>query len=635
MFKEINQGGSHESNPLGGVPMGLNNQGVPVTYEEGETSIPTDTGEYVFSDRLKVTKDMAKRLSLPKSLIGKSFADASKHFNNKFKDRTDKISESTKNKLLDGLVEAQEFVKQEEAAKIANAMGTNSTEVPDMMGGQVPPEMAQFAQQPMMWGGDSGGQGSGGGFMAGIGGMLGGFGQGMNSNNDDPGRPQDETSTAWEGTKDVVSNFGPFFKLFRGVEQMGKGAGQAIGGDEGGDFTTGFLDPMHNKFRKDYSFGEKLAGIDPLAAGMLAMRKNKELRNKAKREETAQLSQLTGDSYAKGGHVKHMPDGGYRNAPSPYDPFLGNHLKPFQRGMNFNPNNWNPSNNFGDGLMQGTMDDLVINVNRNKPEVAPLARTTTTTSNTPAEDSTTDGKKKSSKDPLRALRYAPILMNAYQLSQLKKPTAQAPMVDDAKARRDYVDTNAALERINSESNSAINTLTQTGMSGGALRNSITSTMLNRSRALGDTALKADAMNKQIDSQADQIDRQTNLRNMAEQARVREIYDRDLGMYNSNKSGLLGQLGNDIGGLGSEALNRDLVREMYGYGWDGQYVTDKDGNKSSPSEFIAKHGRAAWDWIQSMYKGRRGNELTDETKGQVATAFNSFAGNPLGRSFNNR
>lgn len=608
MLKEINQGGSHESNPLGGVPMGMNNQGTPVTYEQGETAIPTDTGEYVFSDRLKVTKDMAKRLSLPKSLVGKSFADASKHFNNKFKERTDKISESTKNKFLDGLVEAQEVVKQEEAAKIANAMGLNSTEVPDMMGGQVPPEMAEFAQHQMNLGGytdDLATTGSldqapaidGVGISnpnkgAGIAGALGSL------------------SSAVGGSTGnlALSRAGTYASIGGTVGSVIPGVGTAIGA----------------------AAGAVVGGV----SGLVAQGKRDQEASDKRDVEANKIRDMFTDNYAKGGHVKHMPDGGYRNAPSPYDPFLGNHLTGFQRGMNLNPNNWNPSNNFGDGLMEGTMDDLVINVNRNKPATAPLARNTASTPNTPAEDSTTDESKKRSKDPLRALRYAPILANAYQLAKLKKPTAQAPMIDDAKARRDYVDTNAALERVNSESNSAINSLTQTGMSGGALRNSITSTMLNRSRALGDTALKADAMNKQIDSQADQIDRQTNLRNMAEQARVREIYDRDLGMYNTNKSGLIGQLGNDIGGLGSEALNRDLVREMYGYGWDGKYVTDKDGNKSSPSEFITKHGRAAWDWIQSKYKGR-GDELTDETKDQVATAFNSFAGNPLGGSYKNR
>ena len=46
-FNEFNEGGSHEINPLGGIPVGNN-----ASVEQGETSINTNTGKFIFSDRI-------------------------------------------------------------------------------------------------------------------------------------------------------------------------------------------------------------------------------------------------------------------------------------------------------------------------------------------------------------------------------------------------------------------------------------------------------------------------------------------------------------------------------------------------------------------------------------------------------
>ena len=71
---EFKEGGSHEENPLGGIPQGMGSNGKMNTVEEGETR----RGDYVFSDRLKITDDMIKKYNLPKNLKNKTFADASK-----------------------------------------------------------------------------------------------------------------------------------------------------------------------------------------------------------------------------------------------------------------------------------------------------------------------------------------------------------------------------------------------------------------------------------------------------------------------------------------------------------------------------------------------------------------------------
>lgn len=49
---EFNVGGTHEQNPLGGIPQGLNPQGKMQTVEQNETKFKFKDGDYIFSNRL-------------------------------------------------------------------------------------------------------------------------------------------------------------------------------------------------------------------------------------------------------------------------------------------------------------------------------------------------------------------------------------------------------------------------------------------------------------------------------------------------------------------------------------------------------------------------------------------------------
>lgn len=51
-FNQYNVGGLHETNPYGGIPVGMGSNGLPNTVEQGETSFDFDDGTYIFSDRL-------------------------------------------------------------------------------------------------------------------------------------------------------------------------------------------------------------------------------------------------------------------------------------------------------------------------------------------------------------------------------------------------------------------------------------------------------------------------------------------------------------------------------------------------------------------------------------------------------
>lgn len=107
---EINEGGSHEDNPLEGVPMGIDSEGIPNLVEEGETVY----NNYVFSDRMEVPDFMYRELGLGGIARGKrkhgiSFADASKKLAQESSQRpNDPISQAGLEASLGRLAEIQE-----------------------------------------------------------------------------------------------------------------------------------------------------------------------------------------------------------------------------------------------------------------------------------------------------------------------------------------------------------------------------------------------------------------------------------------------------------------------------------------------------------------------------------------------
>jgi len=107
-LQEFNSGGSHESNPNGGIQQGIGANGKPNLVEEGETKHE----DYIFSDRLKIDKSIAKEFKLPKGLTSKTFADASKFLNKEAKERpNDPISRNAIKANLSKLTAAQEGLK--------------------------------------------------------------------------------------------------------------------------------------------------------------------------------------------------------------------------------------------------------------------------------------------------------------------------------------------------------------------------------------------------------------------------------------------------------------------------------------------------------------------------------------------
>ena len=110
-FTEINNGGTHEQNPNNGVQIGNDSNGVPNLVEQGETIY----NDYVYSNRLKLPKDIQKKYNLGDI----TFAEASKKFAKATKEMpNDSIARRTLNSQLNELKDSQEELKaKKERAK--------------------------------------------------------------------------------------------------------------------------------------------------------------------------------------------------------------------------------------------------------------------------------------------------------------------------------------------------------------------------------------------------------------------------------------------------------------------------------------------------------------------------------------
>lgn len=86
----VGNGGTHEENPYEGVPMGVDNEGVPNLVEEGEVIF----NDYVFSNRLKVPKEVRKKYKL-RGTKPLTFADAAIQMSKESEERpNDPISQA-------------------------------------------------------------------------------------------------------------------------------------------------------------------------------------------------------------------------------------------------------------------------------------------------------------------------------------------------------------------------------------------------------------------------------------------------------------------------------------------------------------------------------------------------------------
>lgn len=301
MLTEFNEGGRHEENPYGGIPQGSSSNGQMNTVEQGETK----KGNFVYSDRLYINEDLAKQMNLPSYIKGKTFANASKSINDKFKDRNDIHTKATQKELLDRLANAQEYLKQQEA-QINESMQSNmqTPEFGNQFKGGGLMGLDFSTQDDLLNSGNTpvtNGTVSNNKFFNFLknNNNIGSVGDFLSTSNIYDKQINKANSAGFEDNKafkdnlnsrvlnsamdGVASAFGPVGTAARGLQKLGKGIGDSIGGD-GGAIISGIFSPQEGALSaftdKKANIGEKALSMIPGVGNLLSnKRANKRLNN--------------------------------------------------------------------------------------------------------------------------------------------------------------------------------------------------------------------------------------------------------------------------------------------------------------------------------------------------------------------
>lgn len=524
---EFNVGETHSENPRGGIPQGKNN-----TVEQGESKI----GNYIYSNRLSIDENTAKDMNLPSYVKGKTYADASKIIDKKFKDRNDKPSMETRKTLLGRLTQAQEAEKakrQAEAEQINQSMQANSQQVSNQDSGDIPEGMEQFVQpqqKQMFLGGDldnaEGAEGSG--YTAAIQPAMAGINSLIAGDNDGA--------------------------LSAGIETGTTLAGTAIGGPIGG------------------MIGSQ---VGKLASGFITgISAKKEAKREANRQAFKASNQFSND-FAYGGPLEEdtFPKGIYDSSN------LG-----FPNGQYAFTSARNPVSSIDTtGLKQGLVS------NNLQPTTSLLQPSNSLVKSTLPVNSNSGIGDYLDKNGGKFLKYAPVAMNAFQLSQLKKPKAERLDRLSNTYNPSYVDERNLQNTVSNENDNTINALTNaTNGSEGALRSNILGANLNYTKGMSDAYLKANELNNAQKQYKQQFDLGVNQANMSQSNAELDINDRNTANYDTQKSKLLGSIGTDLGAIGKEEVEKNQIAEALGYSWDGKYmVNKKTGVKKTYEQVLAE------------------------------------------------
>jgi hypothetical protein len=716
-------GSTHEQNPLSGIPIGNNN-----SVEENETK----QNNFVYSNRIFLDSNIVSQYNLPKSLIGKSVADATKFIDNKFKGRNDKISQSTKNGMLSKIAEAQEAMKpaepemeqSQEGMIDPSQMALGGYVNRQMEGGgyydqnnpyfmqnpgavqnpaqsntnvvnQIQP-VSQLTQvnslsqiKPFSTGNQlptaSAVPDTAGAIGGGLKEMSGKTGLGLSSALGAASTAIDLGKTAFGKPAQDTSGLAPSAKVNSGgmiagsamkgasagmaFGPAGAGIGAAIGGVAGllGSNkakkaaiknANNYAVNVNKQFSDQYAMGGE---IDPPTKGDIWQTKNivkyqpgvtsgengesgfylyskdssdptfnyktdrefvrnssmdivqktaqwqNYMRNKNKLVNpniNSNLSKPIVNELAYSGKMNQMADGGYYDKNRPY--FMTN---PGPVNMGPNPA---PTESI---LQQSGLKPIGTTV---PYTIATQPKVDISNANRQFAPGPSDldmlkynvGKIGNyiNQNAGNIARYAPIAANALQLAQLKKPQGERLDRLNNRYRPEYVDE-ASLQNIaNNTMNNSINAVGQSGASQGQLRSSIIGSQLQRTKAVSDAYSNAAAQNRATDDRAQTFNLGVDQVNLQQSNTEKENFAKDKGNYDTQKSKLIGKIGENIGNVGNEQAYKKIAITTTGYNWLAEYQKANPTATAEEAVTAAKKAGVIVDDAKTAKKNALGGYL---------------------------
>lgn len=545
---------------------------------------------------MKEKNSIYKDFNLPSYISGKTFAEASKLIDNKFKERTDKVSTETKQELLERLASAQEHLKMMDNA---SKNGTNT-----FFGGGVPdidPNTGMTPGNSDITGiagslGDvlntSSGVNNGDGTVGAIGssieklggqdstGIVSGVGTTMGFANDIFGKTNIDTSGETRGPD---------------VKVGAKVAGNAIKGAAAGAKIGG-------------GWGAAVGGALGITSGLIGGKKAKKDSIEADHNNTLKTNaQYRQSDFKVGGYTNPITD--LTAIPLDISP-TAKSFNPGSIKTNYDPTKITPTKSNIDASL---VDNNEYDYNKGPLNANSFAKFQKKDKLNKTIKKIGEGAKQAAGDSAEYLkenygslmRYAPIIGNL--TDKVKRTvTPRGSRLDNVYNPQEF-DEARILNLVNQ--NNVDKALTESsGGDLGALRTNIIGSNLSKLKASSDAYFKANEVNK--------AEQRAKFQYGQEKDKTNVILDQDFlnrsaqneGAYQTAKSAKRAALFEDIGKVGKEEAYKKMVKEIFNYSWDGTYVRDKIEKQEAYKKMVKE--RFGYTWQGKYWVDSKGNKVED-------------------------
>ena len=204
---------------------------------------------------------------------------------------------------------------------------------------------------------------------------------------------------------------------------------------------------------------------------------------------------------------------------------------------------------------------------------------------TVADKGSTETSSDSKFNPGALLRYAPAAANAYQLATLKKPGQEGYDRLGNVYDKQLVDEKGLQNTVSQDVAGMRDRLVSTsGGSGSTARANLLASQLQGTKALSEAYLNAENINRGESKTAQDFKLNVDKTNLGQSNMQTQANAANQGAYDSQKSALIAQLGNDLGGVGQEELFKQYPELMgMDYNTRGRYLAKVEADKKKKKE----------------------------------------------------
>ena len=521
------------------------------------------------------------KFNLPTYVKGKSFSEASAIIAKRFEDRNSPEDVATLNDLQGRLQQAQEFVKSEQESK-----SKPQHQMPDgsMMDGASHQEGAPAMNQPpadergavpsgaeqlaneYYGGGRPEVQGLAGGLTpVGVQNVAPDMAAGLAPKHSDAVLTPAESATAAPGIGAYASAATGALDLAKtafgdpGIDTSGATAAPEVP-SIGGSAASGAMKGAKAGMAFG-PWGAAIGGVLGGAAGLIGGGKAQKAADTAERNFAYNEHNQASNSYYKGGkqdHANNYYGGGDPMAPPTGIDFMAENDAFMNQSQQGQPRQDLPR-------PRATAFDIDSIGVKDVASYGPQSSDIMT--NSQSRSSAGEDSSESKYNPGELLRYAPAAMNAGQLAGLQKPgkvgldrltDMYRPQQVDERGMQNAAQNAANVNR------DAI--LSSSGGSASAARAALLGSELNASRNLSGAYQAATAENRQDNRKAQEFNTGVNRTNLQQSNQEKNLNLEQQAAYRTNKSKLLSQIGNDLGGVGKEEMLK-MYPELMGLNYD--------------------------------------------------------------------